>query len=100
MPYLSIYLNQSQLYESNLTFRWLHVIITKSEEMNMKWIIENESVRSASKLLNLRVKMEKKWQFNEKFRSDAAHLSVQSRSYIYLIVIFCHFQDLKQITCK
>ena len=44
--------------------------------------------------------MEKKWQFNEKFRSDAAHLSVQSRSYIYLIVIYCHFQDLKQITCK
>ena len=35
MSYLSIYLNQSQLYESNLTFRWLHVIITKSEEMNM-----------------------------------------------------------------
>ena len=29
--------------------------------------------------------MEKKWQFNEKFRSDAAHLSVQSRCYIYLI---------------
>lgn len=62
MPYLSIYLNQNQLYESNWTFRWLHVIITKSEEMNMHglWIIENESVRSASKLLNLRLKMEKK----------------------------------------
>ena len=44
--------------------------------------------------------MEKKWQLNEKFRSGVAHLSVQSRSYIYLIVIFCHFQDLKQITCK
>ena len=61
--------------------------LPKVKKWTCLWIIENESVRSASKLLNLRVKMEKKWQFNEKFRSDAAHLSVQSRSYIYLIVI-------------